>query len=148
MSSFEIALIFMACSVPLVAFLFVLPKFKKKEKPEPTPVKTLEEVKKEEPQPAVKPEPIKEKKTNTALMNNDFTPDDFRGYLNHKQKNTTKPSRVELPMDFMDRTEPYMPRRRRGFDDKPKSVAEEIRSLSPDLKALIIAGVLDKKDFD
>jgi hypothetical protein len=36
----------------------------------------------------------------------------------------------------------------RKKQEKPQTVAEEIRSLSPELKALIITGVLDKKDFD
>ncbi|MBQ9795684.1 MAG: hypothetical protein IJW36_01805 [Clostridia bacterium] len=147
MSNFEIALIVLACAVPVVALLFVLPKFKKKEKKAPAPVKTLEEVKKEE-KVETKTEPPKEKNVENVFTNNDFTSEDFKGYLNHKQKKLTKPARVDLPADFMDRTEPYIPRRRRRMEEKPKSVAEEIRSLSPELKALIFTGALDKKNFD
>ncbi|MBQ8615783.1 MAG: hypothetical protein IJ415_04380 [Clostridia bacterium] len=146
MSNFEIVLIVLACAVPVVALLFVLPKFKKKEQKAPVPTKTYEEIKKEE-QVEIKSGLPEEKKVQT-FANNDFSPEDFKGYLNHKQKNITRPSRVNLPKDFMDRTEPYMPRRRRRMEEKPKSVADEIRSLSPELKALIIAGVLDKKDFN
>lgn len=148
MSNFEIVLIVMACVVPALALLFVLPKFKKKEKIEKPPTKTYEEIKKEEAKEEAKPESPKEKKVETAFAKNDFSPDDFRGYLNHKQQHVTKPTRVELPKDFVDRTEPYMPRRRRRMEEKPKTIAEEIRSLSPELKALIFTGALDKKDFD
>lgn len=151
MSNFEIFLIVMACAVPFLALLFVLPKFKKKEK-EKTPTKTYEDLKKEELKSEEKAEtvekPAVEKKSESIFAKNDFSSDDFRSYLNYKQKNITKPSRVELPQGFVDRTEPYIPRRRRREDSKPKTVAEEIRSLSPELKALIFTGALDKKNFD
>jgi hypothetical protein len=55
---------------------------------------------------------------------------------------------MELPKDFIDRTMPYIPRKRRIKNDKPKNLTEEIQNLSPELKALIIAGVLDPKNFD
>lgn len=152
MSNFEIFLIVALCAVPFVSVLFILPKFKKKEKPAPAPAKTYEDVKKEE----IKKEDVTEsvvektveKKAESVFAKNDFSSEDFRSYVNYKQKNTTKPFRVELPKDFVDRTEPYIPRRRRREVEKPKTVAEEIRSLSPELKALIFTGALDKKNFD
>lgn len=153
MFNFETMIIFLACSVPVVALLFVLPKIKKKEKKQGEQTKTYEEIKKEEAkqEPAkeeVQIEKPKEKKIETAFSNNDFSPDDFRGYLDRKQKTITKPTRVDLPEGFVDRTEPYLPRRRRREDEKPKTVAEEIKSLSPELKALIFTGALDKKNYD
>ncbi len=151
MSNFEIVLICLASAIPIVTFLFVFVKFKKKEKKEPAQTKTYEEIKKEE-QNNSSEQVVEEKKVEEKKFipdaNNDFTPDDFKAYLNHKQKNISKPSRVDLPKDFVDTTLPYSPRRRRKVEEKPKTVAEEIRSLSPELKALIIAGVLDKKNFD
>lgn len=150
MSNFEICLIVMACAVPFVALLFVLPKLKKKEVKKVEPVKTYAEIKqeeaKEEVKQEIKPEPTKQKSIS-AFTNSDFSPEDFRGYLNYKQKSLTKPSRVDLPADFKDRTEPYIPRRRRR-QEKPKTVAEEIRSLSPELKALIFTGAFNKRDFN
>ena len=150
MSNFEIVLIFLAVTIPIVTFLFVFVKFKKKEKKEPAPTKTYEELKKEEQnkvgEPVVEEKKIEEKKF-IPDSNSDFTQDDFKAYLNHKQKSISKPSRVDLPKDFVDTTLPYS-RRRRRVEEKPKSVAEEIKSLSPELKALIIAGVLDKKNYD
>ena len=147
MSNFEIILLVMAIAVPVLALVFVLPKFKKREKKVQVQTKTYEQIKKEEAKVEEKSEPVQEKKAS-VITNNDFTSEDFRGYLNHKQKNITRPTRVNLPKDFKDVTEPYIPRRRRSVKEKSKTVAEEIRSLSPELKALIIAGVLDKKDFN
>lgn len=154
MFNFETIIIILACSVPVVALFFVLPKIKKKEKrKEEKPTKTYEEIKKEEAKPEsnqeeMKIEKPKAQKVETAFAQNDFSPEDFRGYLNRKQKTITRPTRVDLPEGFVDRTEPYLPRRRRREEEKPKTVAEEIRSLSPELKALIFTGALDKKNFD
>ena len=53
-----------------------------------------------------------------------------------------------MPKDFMSRTMPYIPNRKSSRVEKPKNITEEIQNLSPELKALIIAGVLDPKNFD
>lgn len=148
MLNFETLLIILACAVPVVALLFVLPKFKKKEKKPSAPVKTLEEVKKEEAKVEVKPEPLKGNRVESSFAKTQFDSDDFKNYINYKQNSVSKPSRVDLPKDYIDRTEPYMPRRRKRAEEKPKTVAEEICSLSPELKALIFTGALDKKYFD
>ena len=150
MSKFEIILIVLACAVPIMALIFVAPKFKKKEKKkEAAPIKTYEEMKKEEsPKEEVKQEFKPAKKTVSHITNTDFGPSDFRTYLQHKQKNLSRPNRIDLPAGFQDRTTPYNPRRRRRMEEKPKTVAEEIRSLSPELKALIFSGALDKKKYD
>jgi len=150
MSNFEIVLTVLACAVPLVALLFVLPKFKKKEKAKvETPTKTYEEIKKEEtPKEETKLEEKKENKSLPKITNTEFDSNDFKSYLKRKQQTTSKPMRVDLPEDFEYKTMPYLPRRRRREDLKPKTVAEEIRSLSPELKALIFTGALDKKNFD
>ncbi|MBO5954496.1 MAG: hypothetical protein J6Q13_00830 [Clostridia bacterium] len=150
MSNFEIFLIVGFCVAPLLAILFVLPKkLKKEKKQEKKEVKTLEQLKKEE-----QPKPVVEEKVDEKKVQQKFTPksevstDDFKSYLDFKKKDITKPSRVELPKDFMDRTSPYIPRRRRRIEKKPKTVAEEINSLSPKLKAMLFSGVLDRKFFD
>lgn len=145
MSKIEIILIVMACSVPLVALLFSLPKKIKGKKEEKKVVEAKPEIKE------VKEEVKKEEKPiekTVRPIETSFSADDFKGYLQERQNNSSKPKRVELPRDFVDRTEDYFPRRRRVRQEKPKTVAEEIKSLSPELKALIISGVLDKKDFD
>ena len=151
MSNFEMFIIVMVCAVPVVALLFVLPKKAKKTKKEKTkkadakPTKTYEEVKKEEEKVETKNDVIVESK---QVVSNDISTDDFKGYLNFKKKDISKPSRIELPGDFMDRTTPYIPRRRRRIEKKPQTIAEEINSLSPKLKAIVLSGVLDRKFFD
>lgn len=150
MASFEIVLIVLACCVPVVALMFVLPKIKRKEK-QPASTKSYEELKKEENKQGeqAKQEKPKDEKQINPFKNQDLSTDEFKNFLKERQKGLTKPIRNELPKDFVDTTMPYMPTRRRlRKKEEPKTVAEEIRSLSPELKALIIAGVLDKKDFE
>ena len=133
--------------VPVLALLFVLPKFKKKQKKtkEPVQTKSYEEIKKEETS-VVSDEP--QQKKIRPIETSNLTSDDFKGYLKERQNGMSRPKRAELPQDFIDRTEDYFPRRRRIKAEKPKTLAEEIKSLSPELKALILSGALDPKDFD
>jgi len=152
MSKFEIFLIVMVCAIPFISLLLVLPKkLKKKSKKDKNAnksEKTYAEVKQEE-KPKEKTEDIlQEDKPAHSQPSDDISNDEFKSFVNERQKNMTKPKRLELPKDFKDMTMPYMPRRRRKIEEKPKTVAEEINSLSPTLKAMIIAGVLDKKSFD
>lgn len=142
MSNFETFLIVMLCAVPIVALFMVFPKlkFNKKEKKVAEPTKTLAEIKAEEPK-AEEVKPELERKPN-----NEISTGEFESYIDFKKKNTTLPKKVELPSDFKDMSMPYMPRRKQ-VEKKPQSVAEEIKSLSPELKAMLIAGVLDKRDY-
>ena len=148
MSNFEVFIIVMVCVVPVLALLMVLPKikikFKKKEKKANVETKTYAEIKVEEKpiEPNVEEKPKEVKK---PVLSSEISTEDFKSYFN-RRKPTSKPSRLDLPADFKDRTMPYTPRRRME-NKKPKSVAEEIQNLSPELKALIITGVLDKKDY-
>lgn len=144
MSNFEIILIVLVCAVPIVAFLFVLPKIKKKEKKVEETTKTLADLKQEE----KKPEIIKETPVKKEVVQDEISSSEIQSYIDFKKKNLSKPKRVEMPKDFKDITLPYTPRRRHSQDKKPKTVAEEIQNLSPELKVLIISGVLDPKSFD
>ena len=147
MSNFEIFLIVMVCAVPFIALLMVLPKKIKKAKEKnkkSVDIKTLEDLKKEE----KKEEPVENKpEVKKHVAKSEISTDDFKKYL-QRRKPISKPSRMELPKDFVDRTIPYTPRRRRIKNDRPNNLTEEIQNLSPELKALIIAGVLDPKNFD
>ncbi len=149
MSSFEIFIIVLVCVVPIIALFMVLPKikikFKSKQKKSPK-TKTYAEIKAEEEPKEVKIEE-KPKETKKQTIASEISTEDFKNYLNRRQP-TTKPSKMELSEDFVDRTSPYFPRRMRRSVQKPKNVAEEIKNLSPELKAMLIAGVLDKKDYD
>ena len=55
-----------------------------------------------------------------------------------------------LPDDFRDLSTRYNPNSRlnKTGQENSSSLAEEINSLSPELKALILSGALDKKDYD
>ena len=149
MSYFEIFLIVMLCAVPVIALLMVLPKIKlkKKEKKVAEPTKTYSEIKSEakpnEPEVEEKP-----KEVQKQIMSNEISTDDFKSYLERKKQDLSKPKRVELPSDFKDMSMSYMPRRRARQAEKQKNVAEEIKSLSPELKAMLMAGVLEKRDYD
>ena len=149
MSHFEMFLIIMVLAVPVIALFFVFPKKRNKEKTENKkvePVKTYEDLKKEE----VKETPVAEVVLPKTNIEDEFglTQKDFESYVDWKSKQTTKPNHVELPHGFVGNTMPYIPNRKRKTDDKPQNLTEEIQNLSPELKALIIAGVLDPKNFD
>ena len=147
MSNFEIALIILAALIPVIALFMVLPKikikFKKKEK-KVEPLKTLVDIKSEESKEEHK---IEEKQSEVKNYNvtNDISTDEFKAYLN-RRKEISRPKRIDLPQGFIDRTMPYS--RRRNKPQKPKTIAEEIQNLSPQAKALIISGALDRKYFD
>ena len=133
--------------MPFLALIFVMPKLKKKEKVQKE-TKTYEELKQEEKQndTIVEEKPVKEKR---VFQTTDFTSEDFQNYLKHKNETTSKPQKIEHNLNFMDNTTDYIPTRRKlKLENKPKNIAEEIKSLSPELKALIISGALDKKNFD
>ncbi len=148
MSKFEIFLIALLCAIPVIALIMVFPKikFKKKIKKVKEPIKTLADFKEEEKpkEPVVQEGP---KEIQKPIVSNEISTDDFQNYIERKKQDISKPKRIELPSDFKDMSMPYMPRRR-SRSQKPKNVAEEIKSLSPELKAMLIAGVLDKRDYD
>ena len=124
----------------------VLKSIKKDKKIKQEKVETKIEKKENEESKEVKQEQLDNKQNKRNTIESEISTDDFRSYLN-KRKETTKPKRIDLPEDFKDKTMPFMPRPgRRG--GKPKTIAEEIKTASPELKALIISGVLGPKDFD
>lgn len=147
MSRFEIFIVALVCAIPVIAFIMIAPKLKKKEKKDEK-LKTLAELKEEEKITSPNIEEVKSEEKKIETISNEISTDEFEDYIARKKQNLTKPQRIELPKDFIDRTSPYLPRRRDFREQKPKNVAEEIKGLSPELKAMLIAGVLDKKDFD
>ncbi len=153
MSKFEIILIVCACLAPFFAIIFFLPRkvnfknlfknlFKKKEK-KSAETKSETEGPKMEEKPA---QAVEVKPEYRPMVDNSISTDEFKSYLNRREKDISKPKRHELPKDFIDQTMPFEPfERRKPREKKPQSVAEEIQSLSPELKALIISGFLDRK---
>lgn len=137
MSKIELILLISACLVPFVAFIFIMPKLKKKNKDKKSVVK---EEKPEEKQPEIKKEQptLNQKVENKVVYNSD----DFKGYLQHKEETTTKPKRKKVE-DLEDFTFPYEPF---DFNERPKEKPKnDFAHLSPEIKALMIAGILDPK---
>ena len=143
MSKIEMVLIVGLCLAPIVALLFMLPKKFKKEKKAAPPTT---EYKPEQSVVEEKPEEPKEVQTS-VFENKGVSTDEFRGYLSEKKQNISAPKRISPPDDIF--TEEYVPSRfRKKIKDKEnKTIIEQIDDLSPELKALLLAGVLDKKDY-
>lgn len=142
MGTFEIILIIGAILTPVVAMLIIIPKkIKKKEektietKPyvvaEKEEVKQVTEVPKEEPINLVKPNQI-----NDDLQT-------YREYLNKKQ--TSQPKKLELNGKFDNLTEDYRAFMER-MNKKPEKNKYDVSELSDEMKALLILGILDRKE--
>ena len=141
MSIIERFLLIGICVAPFVALLFVLPKSKKKKQ------KTFETTdyvpeSKEEPVAEVKPEIEKEKVTTKSFEDEIL---DYRQFLEKRKEHITRPSRVELPKGYNDLTESYSAMRRRMERASQQDKNTNIHNLDPEIKALLIAGILDRK---
>ena len=142
MNAIEIALVVCACLIPLVVFVMMFPKalkFKRKPKKEQPKAEPAKEVKAEEPPKVQEKAEKAERPTFTQ-----YDPSDFTSYLKEKSKKTTKPT--FKPTD--DKLE-FLPNYNEFFNPKPKEKEKPIRQqldeLSPEMKVLLISGVLDKK---
>lgn len=148
MSKVELVLIIGVSIIPIIALFFVLPKWKK-QKAEEKPKEEKPEEKFEMSKPDNEESP-KEKSPKDIRVGGDFERDDLTDYINKKMKGAKMPERKILPEDFVDTSEDFItPIRRSDLmnKNKSKSVAEQFNELSPEMKAMIIAGVFDKKDF-
>ena len=146
MSKIEIFLTVCAIIAPIVAFVAIFPKgikFKKKPKPE---VKTAEEANEtfnyiqEQPQEEI----VEEKEGDFKdLEVPNFSSDDFKDYLNKRPK-THGPMRRFTEDDLIPPFEGF----ERKKEKEEKTITDQINDLTPELKAMLIAGVLDRKNFD
>lgn len=140
MSRVEIVIIAIACLIPVISLIMVLPKHLKlkKSKPTPAPAEPVAPIKTEQPaEPA-------------ASVVEDYNTDEFKNYLNKRKEKLTKPVRNNnIPKNLLP-NEDFFPRRitRPVAAQQPKSLIDEIRDLSPELKALIFSGALNRKDYD
>lgn len=145
MTNIEIGILIALVLVPILALLFILPK-KKKKAEEKAEVKTTEyvsEKKEEKPKEDLKPISVK----SLPLNANDFSDNDFKDYLKSKQKSISKPKRFDArDDDFLESYSSFKSRRAKIKENK--TIAEQINELSPELKVLMVAGVLNKKDFE
>ena len=126
---------------PFVALLFIIPKIKKKKQ------KTFETTdyvpeNKEEPIVETKQE-IKEEKIETKSFKNEI--ESYREFLEKRKEKMSHPTRVELPKGYTDLTESYSAMRRRMERSNNQEKNTNINNLDPEIKALLIAGILDRK---
>lgn len=149
MSNMEIFIIVCVCLVPIVALVVLFPKLKlkRKEKKEKEIKETAQPTEKYVPETSIVENPTPKVEQNLESVK--YDPSEFRDYLNQKKDRTKRPTRNELPAGFRDMTSRYD----RNYGEisantNKNSLAKEIQSLSPELKALIISGALDRKDFD
>ena len=146
MSVFELVLVIGAIVAPVAALLFVLPKLKKKKTFETTEYvpEKKEETVIETPKPVEVPkdEPKVEFKNPFEWSGKEL--ENYREYLMRKRDQLSSPVKNELPKGFNPNTEDYFSyRRRKKKESEPQN--QDIHSLSPEIKALLIAGILDRK---
>ncbi len=134
MSGFELAIILIACLLPIVALLIILPKrIRKKQNAQAKPQQPADEFK-----PSA---PIVEQPSINNLANANVSADtDFKSYLQNKRKNISAPERKNPPL-FESEFNPFNGTQKK--ESEPNKL--NINDLNPVLKAMIIAGVLDKK---
>lgn len=143
MTTIEIVAIVLVCLIPIVALVIILPKKIKARKKEPAKIET------NPPQQEPAKVEVEPKKESTSPI--EFTEDDFKSYLTEKHKRITQPKRVENESKENFDIEDYNSYRARFAAKKSreqdKTIKEQFDELSPELKAMILAGVFDKKDF-
>ena len=141
MSIIERVILIGLCVAPLVALIFILPKLKKKKQ------KTFETTdyvpeNKQEPIEEIKSE-IVEEKAQEKTFDNDIQ--SYREFLEKRKEKMSVPSRIELPKGYNDLTESYSAMRRRLERNNQQEKNTNINNLDPEIKALLIAGILDRK---
>ena len=142
MSWFEIGLIIAGCLMPIVALVITLVGKKQEKKEKPTQQAPVEN----NSQRTIEAKSSKNEQVN-SFKPSDLNKDEWKDYIKQRQANTSKPE--HMPDDLKKPTLPFVANREMSInaETSKKSVAEQIQELSPELKALLIAGVLDKKDY-
>lgn len=146
MSAFEIVLLISACSVPIIAILFVVkPRFKRRHliPQEPTPYLSKEDAK-----PVTKQQDTEMAKTSSySFMNRGESTDEFRNYLKEKKAKIELPTRVD-PIEGLPETTPYIRHRRVVKPKEEPSILEQVEDLSPEMCALVFSGAFERKYFN
>lgn len=144
MKTFEIILIVGAVLAPIVAILFVLPKKIKKKDDKPVETKPLQPEKQEE---VVK---VEEKPKEELNLSSFSTPVDkdlesYRDYLKNKEVKSQPVKKLELDGKFGNLTEDYRAFMER-LNKKQEKNKYDVTELSDEMKALLILGILDRKE--
>ena len=150
MSKFELFLTVGVCVAPILSLIFVFPKgfkFKKKQKAEVKTAKEANEtfnyIKENKEEPKQVEVKLEKKEDFKDLDVPNFDSSDFKDYLNRRPKGKG-PMRKLMNDDF---GFPYDGFGNRKKEKEDKSIKEQINDLSPELKAMLIAGVLDRKKY-
>lgn len=146
MSWVEICLIVCAVLVPVVALFMVLPKIKgKKAKVEQPKQEKVAEKVEPKPKEQTKEEKPKEGKINQPIFeSSQYSADDFKDYLKERNKNIETPKLKQQSKDFKDMSlglDEYMKLKQMPKQD----FLDEINKMSPEMQAIVFAGLLDKK---
>lgn len=146
MSWVEICLIVCAVLVPVVALFMVLPKIKgKKAKIEQPKQEKVAEKVEQKPKEQTKEEKPKEGKINQPIFeSSQYSADDFKDYLKERNKNIETPKLKQQPKDFKDMSlglDEYMKLKQMPKQD----FLDEINKMSPEMQAIVFAGLLDKR---
>ena len=145
MTNVEIGMIVAAALIPIIALVILFP-FKKKKKSKTKPDKaTAVENKPAEAKPVAEDIPS----VTTGITTASLDSSDFLDYLREKSSTVKKPERKEIdfnPGEFDDIFSDKDFGQKRNVK-KEKPISQQFQELSPELKALMIAGVLDRKDY-
>ena len=147
MSRIELTMVICLILIPIIALVIVLPKkihFKKKEKqPKQREFKADNSPKLEKTE-----QPKAEQVYQSEYKSDDIDLGNIRSYVTEKKK--TNPPVRKNPITDLDFGE-YMPLRREVSTKTQKqdlTIREQFDALTPEMKALILSGAFDKKDYD
>ena len=152
MSRMEMAMIIILCLTPIIALVILLPKklkFHKKPKKINESAEKKEEQQLESETPPVEQNEIKPEIIDTPyVMDSDL--DSIRDFA--KNKKTTKPTRKTPDLSKLSPHPEFSFRRENNFrterQTEQKSIKEQFDELSPEMKALIMSGAFDRKDYN
>ncbi len=146
MSAFEIVLLISACSVPIIAILFVVkPRFKRRHliPQESTPYVSKEDTKVVDKQQDTE----KAKIASYSFMNRGESTDEFKDYLKEKKAKIELPTRID-PIEDLPETTPYVRHRKVVKPKEELSILEQVEDLSPEMCALVFSGAFERKYFN
>lgn len=152
MSRMEMAMIIILCLTPIIALVILLPKklkFHKKPKKIKESAEKKEEQQLESETPPVEQNVIKPEISDTPyVMDSDL--DSIRDFA--KNKKTTKPTRKTPDLSKLSPHPEFSFRRENNFrterQPEQKSIKEQFDELSPEMKALIMSGAFDRKNYN
>ncbi len=152
MSKMEIFLLACAIAMPFLSLLLVVPKRKKKEKVKKSKeIKTLRQIEQDNSKQEdleTKPIEIEENQNlQTKTFEEElFSDEELKEFVANKKEKLSKPKAKEVDEDLSLTFDDFLQRRRKV--EKKETKPQSFNDLSPELKAMMITGVFNKKYFD